>query len=114
VSTDRKRIETILWPELLTRFDQWEQEYQQERDLGLRGEFVGLYRKTRKLKTALWDRPTPPTGWREGLRTILFEVIAHAFLMLCDWDREPAGEDCIGCDEGHTYEAGCLQWERGN
>lgn len=90
MSADRKYVEEILLPELIDRFYQWEEEYQQERDLGLRGEFVGLYRKARKLKTALWDRPEPPTDWRESLRTIMFEVCAHALLMICDWDNRSA------------------------
>lgn len=92
---DHKHISTVLIPELLANFSKWAQEYQQERDLGLRGEFVGLYRKTRKLKTLFWDSeyPAADRGWREGPRTIIMEVAAHALLMLCDWDKEhPAAE----------------------
>jgi len=76
-------------PELMQRFDEWAVEYQQERDLGIRGEFVGLYRKARKLKTVLWDGHSA-AGWREGIRTMLFEVAAHALLMLYDLDHGDA------------------------
>lgn len=89
---DRKYIEETLIPELGFRMEEWAKEYQQPRDLGLRGEFVGLYRKARKLKTILWDGASD-TKWREGLRTILFEVVAHALLMLCDYDRQAADEE---------------------
>lgn len=82
--SERQCIEVHLLPRLLSRLDQWGKEYQQERDLGVRGEFVGLYRKVRKLKTALWDQESPPADWREDVETILYEVIGHALLMLHD------------------------------
>lgn len=89
---DRTYIKNVLIPEILRDFDEWAKEYQQPRDLGIRGEFVGLYRKTRKLKTIFWDTahgmyPNADRGWREGPRTIIKEVAAHALLMLLDWDR---------------------------
>lgn len=89
---DHKHITTVLIPELLKRFNDWGREYRQPRDLGILGEFVGLYRKARKLKTLLWDRrdgdpPPEAAGWREGPRDIMMEVVAHGLLMLCDWDR---------------------------
>jgi hypothetical protein len=63
-TSERHCIEVHLIPRLRSRMDQWEKEYKQERDLGQRGEFVGLYRKVRKLKTALWDSAEPPANWR--------------------------------------------------
>lgn len=77
-----------LMDELLGDFEQWGKEYKQPRDLGARGEFANLYRKARKLKTALWDSPTPPEDWREDVRTIVKEVAAHAFLLLVDLDNK--------------------------
>lgn len=117
MSQEQEYINDVLLPELSQRFVEWGREYQQERDLGLRGEFVGLYRKTRKLKTALWDSPEPPGGWREDLRTIALEVAAHALLMVHDMDQtglvptgetKPAKEVICGkeCREGHTYVSG--------
>lgn len=89
--------------ELRDRFDGWGKEYQQPRDLGIRGEFVGLYRKTRKLKTLFWDHPEVPEGWREDPRTIMLEVAAHALLMLCDWDGIAVDPD--DANEGDSLEA---------
>lgn len=88
---DREYIESKLLPELEERMDGWAKEYQQPRDLGVRGEFVGLYRKVRKLKTAFWDGVDVST-WREDQRMIMLEVIAHALLMLTDYDRSVSGE----------------------
>lgn len=89
---DHKHITTVLIPELLSNFSKWGREYRQPRDLGLLGEFAGLYRKARKLKTLLWDRhdgdpPPEAAGWREGPREIMMEVVAHGLLMLVDWDN---------------------------
>lgn len=96
---DRDYIARTIVPELLQRFDAWSVEYQQERDLGIRGEFVGLYRKVRKLKTVLWDGKSA-ASWREGLRTILFEVAAHALLMLVDLDKEDSLDPSANESEG--------------
>lgn len=84
--SDQDYIQLVLIDELKARLDKWSEEYQQPRDLGVRGEFVGLYRKCRKLKTIYWDQATDGAGWREDRRTILFEVIGHALLMLLDED----------------------------
>lgn len=77
--------------ELIPQFEEklkaWSKEYTQERDLGIRGEFVGLYRKTRKLKSIIWDGEDD-SEWREDTRTILFEVIGHALLAIYDLDQE--------------------------
>lgn len=100
---DRDYIARTLFPELLQRFDTWAVEYQQERDLGIRGEFVGLYRKTRKLKTVLWDGHSA-ASWREGLRTILFEVVAHGLLMLVDLDKENSVDPSAKEDEDERIE----------
>lgn len=108
---DHEYITTKLLPEFVAKLNDWGKEYQQERDLGERGEFANLYRKARKLKTALWDMPVPPTDWREPVRTIALEIAAHAFLLLCDLDRQaeqlPEPQGCsVDCGEGHTYEQG--------
>lgn len=84
--SDSDYIQLVLIDELKARLDKWGEEYQQERDLGVRGEFVGLYRKVRKLKTIYWDQATDGAGWREDRRTILFEIMGHALLMLLDED----------------------------
>lgn len=83
-------IADCLIPELLQDFERYAKEYQQPRDLGIRGEFVGLYRKVRKLKTIFWDG-VDASGWREDERTILKEVISHGLLMLLDYDDTRKG-----------------------
>lgn len=83
---ERDYIREKLIPELLDRMDDWAAEYKQPRELGVRGEFVGLHRKVGKLKTIVWDG-VDASGWREDPRTILQEVIAHGFLMLSDMDH---------------------------
>lgn len=87
LSEDAEYVVLSLFPELESSFRQWSQEYQQERDLGALGEFVGLYRKTRKLKTIFIDG-ADPTTWREPVRTIAMEVAAHALLLVKDLDNE--------------------------
>lgn len=82
---ERDYIRLALMPEIIEHFDAVAKEYQQERDLGIRGEFANLYRKARKLKSIYWDG-VPGTNWREGVRTIIIEVIAHGLLMLVDYD----------------------------
>lgn len=76
--------------ELIPQFEEklkaWNKEYTQERDLGVRGEFVGLYRKTRKLKSIIWDGEDG-SEWREDARTILFEVVGHSLLAIYDMDK---------------------------
>lgn len=109
----RRCLEAHLLPRLDSRMDQWEKEYQQDRDLGQRGEFVGLYRKVRKLKTMLWDSKEVPTDWREDMETILYEVIGHAFLMLhddCPGDACPLDDETILihiCAEAHPNSPDC-------
>jgi len=87
LSEDAQYVVNTLFSELEEKYREWSQEYKQDRDLGLRGEFVGLYRKTRKLKTVIWDG-ADPSRWREGIRTILLEVAAHALLAVKDYDDE--------------------------
>lgn len=95
---DREYVQDVLWPELNERWDQWQMEYgSQERDLGSRGEFVGLWRKVKKIKAQVWDR-VDGSLWREDLRTIIFEVVAHALLLLRDLDRELAAAKDSGED----------------
>lgn len=106
LSPDAQYVVDTLFPELRDNFRQWSQEYQQERDLGALGEFVGMYRKARKLKTVFHDK-VDPSNWRESVRTIALEVAAHALLLVRDLDKE--GTTCPReCSEMHTFEAGCL------
>lgn len=81
-------IEDHILPELLRRSEQWQKEYKEPRDLGPLGNFVSLYRKARKLKTALWDSRTPPEDWREDIPTMLYEIMSDAALMLVDLTEE--------------------------
>lgn len=105
LSPDAQYVVEALFPQLEENFRQWSQEYQQERDLGALGEFVGLYRKARKLKTVFMGGANP-SNWRESVRTIAMEVAAHALLLVRDLDFE--GSNCPKeCAEGHTYESGC-------
>lgn len=87
LSEDAQYVISVLFPDLEANFRQWSKEYQQERDLGPVGEFVGLYRKARKLKTVFIDG-ADPAGWRESVRTIAMEVAAHALLLVKDLDEE--------------------------
>lgn len=105
LSPDAQYVIEQLFPELEASFRSWSQEYQQERDLGAIGEFVGLYRKARKLKTVFINN-VDPSGWRESVRVIALEVAAHALLLVRDLDF--AGNNCPAeCAEGHSYEPGC-------
>jgi hypothetical protein len=86
---ERNYITQYLMHELADDFQKWAKEYQQPRDLGIRGEFANFYRKARKLKTFFWDNwADPPSDWREDPRTIIKEVIAHGLLMLVDLDTD--------------------------
>lgn len=105
LSPDAQYVVESLFPELEKSFRTWSREYQQERDLGALGEFVGLYRKARKLKTVFIDKANPHS-WREPVRTIAMEVAAHALLLVRDLDLE-SGRCPRECAEGHTYEQGC-------
>lgn len=90
---DLDYIRSVLLMEFQHRLANWNVEYTQPRDLGVRGEFVGLYRKARKLKSILWDGHDP-SAWREGTRTMLMEIAAHAFLAIRDIDlQEEQGQD---------------------
>lgn len=113
---ERKYIKDILIPEIMDGFNNVAVEYQQERDLGARGEFANLYRKARKLKTVLWDG-ADPSSWRESLRTIVKEVVSHGLLLLVDLDhgqdptyatpaKEPSFGEVIKQAAGHAYD-GC-------
>lgn len=105
LSPDAQYVVERLFPELEDSFRKWSQEYQQERDLGALGEFVGLYRKARKLKTVFMDKVNP-SNWRESVRTIALEVAAHALLLVRDLDKQ--GANCpLECGADHTYGAGC-------
>lgn len=138
LNPDAQYVVGTLFPELEKSFREWGKEYQQERDLGPIGEFVGLYRKSRKLKTVFIDG-VDPSDWRESVRTIAMEVAAHALLLVRDldnrgnapfaptpapgsvvfdaktnkyWLMEESGgwaETCgPECDEGHTYLGTCI------
>lgn len=80
-----------LMEEFRERFQMWNKEYgHQDRDLGERGEFTSFWRKVKRIKAAVWDG-ADTAGWREPLRIVIFEAIAHLFLMLYDLDRKTAG-----------------------
>lgn len=85
---EREYIKELM-REIQKDFERWAKEYQQERDLGALGEFANLYRKVRKLKTLMWpgENSTPAEPWREDLRTIAKEVVAHGLLLLTDLDK---------------------------
>jgi hypothetical protein len=58
--------------------------------LGLKGAFVDVYRKTGKLKRALWD-DQPLTG--EQPREILMDLVGHCFLIIAAIDKESGARD---------------------
>lgn len=81
-------ITSKLLMEFQSKLVAWNEEYKDvERDLGLRASFAELWRKAKKIKAAVWDG-ADTSNWRESVRTILFEIIGHAFLMLYDIDHE--------------------------
>lgn len=81
-------ITSKLLMEFQTKLQGWNAEYASvERDLGIRASFAELWRKAKKIKAAVWDG-ADTTDWRESVRTILFEIIGHAMLMLYDLDHE--------------------------
>lgn len=71
------------------RFRGWNKEYPPERTLGVRAEWHGLHRKVMKLKGPIWDG-TDASQWREDPRTILMEIVGHAFLAIASIDAEEA------------------------
>lgn len=84
---ERDAITGPLLEEFRTLFLKWNAEYGNvERDLGVRASFCELWRKAKKIRAAIWE-DADTTGWRETPRTILLEIIGHAFLMLFDLDR---------------------------
>lgn len=84
---ERLAVLNDLVPEFRAMFIKWNDEYStQERDLGAVGEFVNLWRKAKRVKAALMDGADTST-WREPLRTVLFEIICHAFLLLFDLSK---------------------------
>lgn len=101
---EREYITGPLLDEFRRLFLKWNAEYGNvERDLGMRASFAEVWRKTKKVKAIVWDG-VDDTTWREDLRTILFEIIGHAFLMLFDLDKEDPKESapdplrCPTCD----------------
>lgn len=98
---EREYISNNLIPEILDGFEDVSIEYQQSRDLGIRGEFASLYRKARKLKTIYWDGASD-AGWREGTRIIIKEVVSHGLLMLVDFDKvgTATGREPFTTEEG--------------
>lgn len=77
-----------LLAEFISYFRKVNAEYSsQERDLGAVGEAVNFWRKAKKVKAAVIDGVNT-AGWRESLRVVLLEVIAHAFLLLFDLDKQ--------------------------
>lgn len=91
LSPDAQYVVNVLFSDLEASFRKWSKEYQQPRDLGAVGEFVGLYRKARKLKT-VFINGVDPANWRESVRTIAMEVAAHALLLVKDLDDEATGK----------------------
>jgi hypothetical protein len=90
---DRQYVVNKVLPEFKDRFLAWNEEYKhQPRMLGSKGEFANMFRKILKVKSLVWDG-VDGSGWRENLRTILFEIIAHAALMLYDLHMESESED---------------------
>jgi hypothetical protein len=72
---------------------EWEQKFRIKNEdygdegmsLGIKGSFADIYRKTNKLKRALWD-DKKLVG--EQPREILMDVIGHCFLTIAELDRE--------------------------
>lgn len=97
-------ITSKLLMEFQERFRAWNEEYKDlERDLGMRGSFPDFWRKAKKVKAVVWEG-VDDGNWREGIRTILFEVICNTFLMLFDLDHRNVGDKDCPYPEDHPGE----------
>lgn len=90
-------------------------EFEPHRFLGVRGQFADIWRKIWKLRKAFWDGQAL-TG--EQPREILMDLIGHCFLTIACLDREAweARQAMVprckpGCEEGHTYARGCIEFQ---
>src|SRR6185503_1867367 len=84
------------------------------RVLGVRGQFADIWRKIGKLKKALWDGQ-PLVG--EQPREILMDLIAHCFLTIAMMDADPGDgtpeQPAVLTTEregGNVHLAGDLPW----
>ncbi len=87
---DFQYIMELLVPEWTDAFTNDNKDYgDDENRLGTKGAFVDIYRKTGKLKRAIWD-DVPLSG--EQPREILLDLIGHCFLTIASIDREAASQ----------------------
>jgi hypothetical protein len=78
-------------------------------NLGARGQFAEIWRKTGKLKHLLWDgAPVPPGAGSESVEEVLYDMVGHALLCV-DYihrmDNRPPGwlmESSLGGDPINT------------
>lgn len=86
---DGQYIRDVLMPEWLEQFQRKAADYndnqnENHRVLGVRGQFADIWRKIGKLKKALWEGQ-PLVG--EQPREILMDLIAHCFLTIAMLDE---------------------------
>lgn len=98
---DIQYITEYLLPEWRKIFDQKNRDYGEDSGkLGLAGGVVDIWRKSHKLKRALWDGKTLHG---EQPRELTFDMIGHCFLLLIDLDgdeqmRQRLAEDGLSRD----------------
>lgn len=84
-----KRIFEDLVPEWSRQFLNANAGYGEGADLGIKGEFVELHRKTMKLKRAIWEEQF--IG-KEDVREVAMDMIGHAFLLIALHDYDERGK----------------------
>ena len=113
----RAYIISRLLPEWVDQFllkaeDYNDNQNENHRVLGVKGQFADIWRKIGKLKKALWH-DEPLVG--EQPREILMDLVAHCLLTIELMDREEAnaeasrreGKPCCKLQEGHSFSGAC-------
>jgi hypothetical protein len=100
---DGRYIGDTLIPEFYEQFlakakDYNDNQNENHRVLGVRGQFADIWRKIGKLKKALWEGH-PLVG--EQPREILMDLIAHCFLTISMMDEEGSGYEGTAYAQGH-------------
>jgi len=97
MSSDGQYIMAVLMPEWADQFVTKNLDYKDDANrLGVKGAFVDIYRKTGKLKRAIWDGQVLEG---EQPREILVDLIGHCFLTIAaidnDADNRPTVDDIL-------------------
>jgi len=95
---EAKRIGRVLVPEWMEMFLRKNAGYGTgASDLGMKGEFVEIWRKARKLRRSLWEERSIGD---ETVREVAMDMVGHLFLLLDHLDAMEVGDDEDDPDEG--------------